>query len=153
MVAPIILKSYNDSGDKNGGSYWQIDFTNISSISEPEDAGLDQSPTPMMDSTKALIFDFLGSTRRVTISGTRGNGDLNDGVAMSNSDWILAIRSKMNGQQGITGPFRLVKQFENSEYWPNETVYCAIASFSPSMAAGVPTEISYSLELLVGEII
>ncbi len=144
MVAPIILLN------KVGQTAFQIDFTTIGPIKEDENAQLNCLASPYSDAGQAIVFDALGPQRTITFQGSRIDQDINNGSAMSNSAWILAIRALMNGNQDLIGPFRLVKQLANSNYWPNETVMVKINQFTPEMGDGQCNTITFSINFMVG---
>lgn len=151
MSAPVRLKSYSDSGNKdNSSGFWQIDFTTVEEIQESEDSNLDQMVIPMQEAEQAMVFDFQGSGRKISMSGSRIDGDLNDGSPMTNADWILMIRNLMKGKQNLIGPFRLTKVWTPASYMPQETVTCYIDKFKWRYSVGGVNEITWDLSLLVG---
>lgn len=151
MAAPMVIKSNLDNGDAGPtGTYWQIDFTTVDQVEEGDDCNLDQMPIPMSPSTGAMVFDYLGSVRKGSFSGSRVDGDLNNGVAMSNADWITLIRGRLSGSQNLYGPYRLVKTSAPATRYPQETNYIYISRFKWRYETGGINVITYDLEYMLG---
>lgn len=150
-MAAITLKSNTDTGDRDGtGSYWQIDFNLVDMIDETDTANLKQLTIARRPATQAIVDDYDGTGRTININGSRVNGELNNGVSMTNAAWILLIRERLNGMQRSKGPFRLVKTSSPAAYIPQETTTCYINKFRWQYLSSHADTILWDLQLTVG---
>ena len=148
----MIIKSYSDSGNKDGsGSFWRADLNLAEEIEETEECNLDKMPLPATPATSAIVFDYNGTARNGSLQGVRTNGELNNGVSMTNADWILLIRGKLAGNQNVIGPFRLTKATDVAGYIPQETVYIYINRFKWAYNRNSVHEITYTIDYFVGD--
>ena len=153
MAATITLKSYNDSGSRDGvDGYWRIDFNVADDIGEEIDAQLDNSGMPMTTPDQSLIFDFTGPIKKISFSGERVDGDINNSVSTTNAAWIALIEARLNGQQNSRGPFRYSKSSDPTSRFPQTSnVPCFIAKFSWRYSSKSVNTISFGLDLWVGQ--
>jgi len=108
---------------------------NVKSESNQKSGGLFNQPIPYEDSDAALISDFLGTSRTITIIGNK------TGTVAELRTFVTDIEAIMNGAQ--TG-----STFVSS--WTNVNKTVLIQDFNHEKAEGDENKVNYTITLLEG---
>ena len=112
-----------------------VDLGVVKSESSVKSSGLFQTAIPFSDSDAALIMDLMGTSRTITLEGSK-NGDVSD-----LRTFIENIETLQNGEQsGST--------FVSS--WTNDNKTVLIQDFTHDKEAADENEVKYSLTLIEG---
>ncbi len=153
MVYGFCLRSYNDASDRDGtGSGWYYSLETVTKIDESDSSAIDALAMTGMTSADCICGDFSGPVRKITIEGERADNTVDTaGATMTNAVWVANIRGLLSKFQILKGPYKFIKTTNPTSLFPNETVYVMIEDFRVNWDKETPTNISYSLKMVVSK--
>ncbi|MFW6173735.1 MAG: hypothetical protein ACOC5T_08325 [Elusimicrobiota bacterium] len=112
-----------------------VDLGNVTTERSSKESNLFTQPIPYSDSTDTLMMDIFGTTRTITVEGSK------TGTLSELRTFVENIEDLQNGQQsGMT--------FESS--WTNDDKTVLIQNFEHSKAEGDVSRVTYSITLVEG---
>ncbi len=111
---------------------------NVKSENNTKSGGIFNQPMPFSDSDEALLMDLLGTSRTITLTGTK------TGVVADLRTFITDIEGLMDGSQASL-------TFVSS--WTNVNKSVLIQDFTHEKAEADESKVNYTITLIEGSVI